>query len=241
MRAASTPCHGEGSLAPEHQDQHRGATVSNTPAEQIVWIDCEMTGLDVDRDGLCEIAVIVTDFDLTPLDPGFEVVINPGPDALEQMNDFVRSMHAGSGLLPRIEAGVSVEEAERQVLDYVNRFVGPGRRPLVAGNTIGMDRRFIAKYMPVLEERLHYRSIDVSTIKELARRWYVPAYFNAPEKRGGHRALADIAESIQELAYFRETVMLEAPGPDKTVTAEIARRMGERYAPFIDGEPQPPR
>jgi len=215
--------------------------VSNTPAEQIVWIDCEMTGLDVDRDGLCEIAVIVTDFDLNPLDPGFEVVINPGPAALEHMGDFVRSMHETSGLLPRIEQGLAPETAEAQVLDYINRFVGPGRRPLVAGNTIGMDRRFIAKYLPKLEERLHYRSIDVSTIKELARRWYVPAYFGAPEKAGGHRALADIAESIQELAYFREAVMVSGPGPDKNVAADIALRAGKRYAPYInvaDGAPE---
>ncbi|MGJ0204605.1 oligoribonuclease [Leucobacter sp. gxy201] len=210
--------------------------MSNTPAEQIVWIDCEMTGLDTDRDGLCEIAVIVTDFDLEPLDAGFEIVIDPGAEALEQMNDFVRSMHEKSGLLPRIESGASVADAEQQVLDYVNRFVGPGRRPLVAGNTIGMDRRFIAKYMPTLEERLHYRSIDVSTIKELARRWYVPAYFGAPEKRGGHRALADIAESIQELAYFRKTVMVEGSGPDKVVSAQAAEEAGARYAALIDGD-----
>lgn len=211
--------------------------MSNTPAEQIVWIDCEMTGLDPDRDGLCEIAVIVTDFDLTPLDAGFEVVINPGPAALEHMNDFVHAMHEKSGLLPRIEAGVSVADAEQQVIEYVNRFVGPGRRPLVAGNTIGMDRRFIAKYMPTLEERLHYRSIDVSTIKELSRRWYVPAYFAAPEKRGGHRALADIAESIQELAYFRSTVMVAGSGPDKTAAAVAATEAVDRYAELIDGEP----
>ena len=129
--------------------------MSNTPATQLVWIDCEMTGLDPDRDGLCEIAVIVTDFDLTPLHPGLELVINPGAEALEQMNSFVRGMHEKSGLLPRIEAGVSVEEAERQVIDYLAQHVTAGRRPLVAGNTIGMDRRFIAKYMPTLEEKLH--------------------------------------------------------------------------------------
>lgn len=209
--------------------------MSNTPAEQIVWIDCEMTGLDVDRDGLCEIAVIVTDFDLNPLDPGFEVVINPGPDALEQMGDFVRDMHESSGLLGRIESGVTVGAAEEQVIAYLRGLITAGRRPLVAGNTIGMDRRFIAKYMPTLEEALHYRSIDVSTIKELSRRWYPAAYFGAPAKRGGHRALADIAESIQELAYFRETVMLASPGPDKAAAAAVASSAGERYAALIDG------
>lgn len=209
--------------------------MSNTPAEQIVWIDCEMTGLDVDLDGLCEIAVIVTDFDLTPLDSGFEVVINPGSAALEHMGDFVREMHTASGLLPRIESGVSVEEAEKQVIEYLSRLVTAGRRPLVAGNTIGMDRRFIAKYMPTLEDALHYRSIDVSTIKELSRRWYPAAYFGAPVKRGGHRALADIAESIQELAYFRDTVMQATPGPDKSASAAVSAAASEQYAALIDG------
>lgn len=210
--------------------------MSNAPAEQIVWIDCEMTGLDIDSDGLCEIAVIITDFDLKPLDAGFDIVINPGADTLAQMGDFVRNMHESSGLLPRIEAGVTVEEAERQVIAYVDRFVPASRRPLVAGNTIGMDRRFIAKYMSTLEERLHYRSIDVSTIKELSRRWYPSAYYSAPEKRGGHRALADIAESIQELAYFRGTVMIDGPGPDSKASKVVASGISEKYAPYIDGE-----
>ncbi|UOQ60697.1 oligoribonuclease [Leucobacter rhizosphaerae] len=209
--------------------------MSNTPAEQIVWIDCEMTGLDVDRDGLCEIAVIVTDFDLTPLDPGFEIVINPGEEALANMGDFVREMHETSGLLPRIASGASLVDAEAQVIDYLSGLVTAGRRPLVAGNTIGMDRRFIAKYLPALEETLHYRSIDVSTIKELSRRWYPAAYFGAPAKRGGHRALADIAESIQELAYFRDTVMQPAPGPDKSASAATSQATSERYAALIDG------
>ncbi len=209
--------------------------MSNTPATQLVWIDCEMTGLDPDRHGLCEIAVIVTDFDLTPLHPGFELVINPGPEALEQMNSFVRGMHEKSGLLPRIEEGVTVEEAERQVIDYLAQHVTAGRRPLVAGNTIGMDRRFIAKYMPTLEEKLHYRSIDVSTIKELSRQWFPAAFFGAPAKRGGHRALADIAESIQELAYFRGAVLVAQPGPDKQASEQLADSVSGTYAPFIDG------
>lgn len=214
--------------------------MSNAPAEQIVWIDCEMTGLDTDNDGLCEIAVIVTDFDLTPLDPGFDIVINPGEAALEHMNDFVRKMHETSGLLPRISAGVTPADAEAQVIEYINRFVPEGRRPLVAGNTIGMDRRFVAKYMPTLEERLHYRSIDVSTIKELSRRWYPRAYYAAPDKRGGHRALADIAESIQELAYFRGTVLIEGEGPDSKASKKIAVTVSEQYAPLIDAKPAAP-
>ncbi|WP_075201449.1 oligoribonuclease [Leucobacter japonicus] len=212
----------------------------NTPADQIVWIDCEMTGLDVDADGLCEIAVIVTDFDLKPLDAGFEIVINPGEAALAHMNDFVRSMHEKSGLLPKIASGATLADAEQQVIDYLKRFVTAGRRPLVAGNTIGMDRRFIAKYLPTLEERLHYRSVDVSTIKELSRRWYPAGYFAAPEKRGGHRALADIAESIQELAYFRDAVMVAQPGPDKAAATDLSRAAMERYASLIDTEQAEP-
>ncbi|MBC9944136.1 oligoribonuclease [Leucobacter sp. cx-328] len=211
------------------------APVSNTPAEQIVWIDCEMTGLDADLDGLCEIALIITDFDLKPLDAkGFEIIINPGEAAMEHMNDFVRGMHEKSGLLPKIASGATVAEAEEQVLAYVNSLVTKGRRPLVAGNTIGMDRRFIAKYMPTLEERLHYRSIDVSTIKELSRRWYPNAYSLAPEKRGGHRALADIAESIQELAYFRDAAMLPLPGLERPAVKEAAAKTTDTYRELID-------
>lgn len=213
--------------------------MSNTPAEQIVWIDCEMTGLDVDRDGLCEIAVIVTDFDLTPLHPGFEVVINPGEETLAQMNDFVRNMHETSGLLPRIKSGATVEVAEQQVIDYLKPLVTAGRRPLVAGNTIGMDRRFISKYMPTLEEQLHYRSIDVSTIKELSRRWYPAAHFEAPEKRGGHRALADIAESIQELAYFKSAVMVADSGPDKAVATQLATATSAHYSELVTAASTP--
>lgn len=211
--------------------------MSNAPAEQLVWIDCEMTGLDPDRDGLCEIAVIVTDFELRPLHPGFELVINPGAEALAGMGDFVRKMHTDSGLLPRIEQGASVAEAEQQVIAYLSGLVTAGRRPIVAGNTIGMDRRFLAKYMPALEERLHYRSIDVSTIKELSRQWYPAAFFAAPAKRGGHRALADIAESIQELAYFRRAVLTTGPGPDKAASEQLSKEVGAVYAPLIDAQP----
>jgi len=210
--------------------------MSNAPADQIVWIDCEMTGLDPDRDGLCEIAVIITDFELTPLHPGLDIVINPGEAALAQMGDFVRQMHTQSGLLPQIAAGVSLADAEQQLLAYLSQYVTAGRRPLVAGNTIGMDRRFISKYLPAFDERLHYRSIDVSTIKELSRQWYPAAFFGAPEKRGGHRALADIAESIQELAYFRAAVLVAGPGPDKATATALASEARTRYASLIDGE-----
>jgi len=209
--------------------------MSNSPADEIVWIDCEMTGLDPDLDGLCEIAVIVTDFELNPLHPGFDVVINPGAEALANMGDFVRNMHTESGLLPRIEVGEGLAAAEQQVIDYLAQHVSAGRRPLVAGNTIGMDRRFIAKYMPKLEATLHYRSIDVSTIKELSRQWYPAAFFAAPAKRGGHRALADIAESIQEMAYFRRAVMVEGGGPDRPTSEDIAAQEMLRYESLIDG------
>lgn len=215
--------------------------MSNFPADQLVWINCEMTGLDVDRDGLCEIGVIVTDFNLKPLDAGLELVINPGPEPLAQMGDFVREMHVASGLLPRIEAGLTLSEAEQQVMAYIRRFVPSGKRPIVAGNTIGMDRRFLSKYMPALDEQLHYRSIDVSTIKELARQWYPAAFFSTPEKRGGHRALADIAESIQELAYLRNTVLVAGPGPDKAASNTVAKEVAGVYSPLIDAAIATPR
>lgn len=208
--------------------------MSNTPAEQIVWIDCEMTGLDVDQDRLCEIAIIVTDFALNPLHEGMTVVINPGEEALERMGDFVRKMHETSGLMTEMQSGVTVEEAELQAIEYVSQFVTQGRRPLVAGNTIGMDRRFIAQYMPAFDERTHYRSLDVSTIKELSRRWYPETFHRAPEKNGGHRALADIAESIRELAYFRDTVMVTPPGPTADVSKKQAQVTVDTYAPLID-------
>lgn len=213
--------------------------MSNTPAEQLVWIDCEMTGLDVENDGIVEIGVIVTDFDLTPLDPGFQLVINPGPRALAHMNDFVRNMHETSGLSELIEGGVTLEEAEAQVIAYIDRFVAAGRRPLVAGNTIGMDRRFITRYMPTLDERLHYRSVDVSTLKELARRWHPKAFYKAPDKHGGHRALADIAESIQELAYFRAASLVASPGPDSKQAGVISAATVTQFAPLVQSTVSP--
>ena len=212
--------------------------MSNAPAEQIVWIDCEMTGLDPDFDGLCEIAVIVTDFDLQPLHEGFEIVINPGQAALDHMGDFVREMHTKSGLLERIAGGASLADAEQQVIAYLDGLVTAGRRPLVAGNTIGMDRRFMAKYLPTLEERLHYRSIDVSTLKELSRRWFPAAFFGAPEKRGDHRALTDIAESIRELDYFRRAVVVSGSGPDKAAAEALAAESETRYAALIRETPE---
>ncbi len=181
--------------------------------DRLVWIDCEMTGLDLAVDELVEIAVVVTDFDLRVLDPGFSVVIRPDASALENMSEFVTDMHRSSGLLEEIPGGVSLADAEFQALEYIQRFSPvEGKAPL-AGNTIGTDRMFLAKYMPRVDRWLHYRNVDVSSIKELSRRWYPRAYIHAPAKNGGHRALADIHESIRELAYYRSAVFVAEPGP----------------------------
>ena len=187
--------------------------------DHLVWIDCEMTGLDASVDEIVEIAVIVTDSHLAPLDHGFQCVVKPHETALENMNDFVRQMHTDSGLITEIDSGVSVEEAQALVLSYLDRLVPEGTRPPLAGNSVGTDRVFLARYMPLLEGRLHYRTIDVSTIKELARRWQPRVYFNAPEKKNGHRALDDIRESIRELDYYRAS-MFDLAGE---VTSDQAR------------------
>lgn len=167
-----------------------------------------MTGLSPDVDALVEVAVIVTDYDLVPRDPGLSVVIRPPAAALEQMGDFVRQMHTESGLLEDIPHGVSVEEAEGLVLDYLSGLVPQGGVAPLAGNSVGTDRVFLAKEMPRVHQHLHYRNVDVSTIKELVKHWLPPVYFHAPEKNGGHRALADIRESIRELQYYRQASFL---------------------------------
>ena len=190
--------------------------------ERLVWIDCEMTGLDLERDALIEVAALVTDFDLNILGDGVDVVIKPPAAALEQMDDFVRDMHTKSGLLAELDDGVTLEEAEKAVLDYVREHCPDGSRPPLAGNTVGTDRAFIARDMPDLEQFLHYRIVDVSSIKELSRRWFPRAYYNAPAKNGNHRALADIQESIEELRYYREAVFVDSPGPDSSTSKRIA-------------------
>jgi oligoribonuclease len=181
-------------------------------ADRLVWIDCEMTGLDLAVDELVEVAVVVTDYDLKPVDPGYDVVIRPSDAAAAQMGDVVRHMHQSSGLLEAMASGVSLEEAEDRLLDYLQRFTTPGQAP-IAGNTIGTDRSFLLRHMPRVDAHLHYRSVDVSSIKELAKRWYPRVYYNAPAKHGGHRALADILESIRELDYYRRTTFVAVPGP----------------------------
>jgi oligoribonuclease len=183
-----------------------------TSSDRLVWIDCEMTGLDLEVDELVEIAVVITDYELVPVDPGLSIVIKPDASALASMGDFVRAMHTESGLIEEIPNGVSVAEAEYEVLEYVLRHVPDEQKAPLAGNSIGTDRAFLAKFMPRLDGHLHYRNVDVSSIKELAKRWFPRAYFNAPAKDGGHRALADILESIRELQYYRRAVFVADPG-----------------------------
>src|SRR5579859_277893 len=194
--------------------------------DRLVWIDCEMTGLNLERDALIEIACLVTDSALDVLDEGIDLVIKPPAEALDQMEDVVREMHTASGLLAELASGVTLAEAQEQVLGYVRSYISEPRKVPLAGNSIATDRVFIARDMPELDAFLHYRMVDVSSIKELARRWYPRTYFASPPKRGGPRALADITESIQELRYYRETVFVPPPGPDSATARQIAARYG---------------
>ncbi len=194
--------------------------------ELLVWVDCEMTGLDLVTDDLIEVAALVTDGDLNVLGEGVDLVVKPSPVALDQMGDFVRNMHQTSGLLAQLEAGMTMAEAEQRVLDYVREFVPEARKAPLAGNTIGTDRAFLARQMPTLERYVHYRNVDVSSIKELVRRWYPRVYYQSPAKGGNHRALADIQESIEELRYYRDAVFVPQPGPDSAAAKLIAARHG---------------
>ncbi len=194
--------------------------------DRLVWIDCEMTGLDLRADALIEVAALVTDFELNVLGDGIDVVIKPPDEALAQMDPFVRDMHTSSGLLEELPGGVTMAEAERQVLAYVGQHCPDGSRPPLAGNTVATDRSFLARDMVELERFLHYRIVDVSSIKELARRWYPRTYFSAPAKNGNHRALADIQESIEELRYYRAAVFVPPPGPDSETAKALAAEHG---------------
>ncbi|MGA0010823.1 MAG: oligoribonuclease [Candidatus Nanopelagicales bacterium] len=183
--------------------------------DRLVWIDCEMTGLDLAKDQLVEIAVIVTDADLTELDEGVSIIIRPDDlSILEGMDEVVVNMHTDSGLLDLIPSGVSLAEAQEQVMAYVHQHVPEARKSPLAGSSVYVDRGFLARDMPELDAHLHYRLVDVSSVKEIARRWYPRAYFNSPEKKGNHRALGDIRESIAELRYYRDAVFVPPPGPD---------------------------
>ncbi len=192
-----------------------------------------MTGLDLDSDELVEIAVVITDYDLNIIDPGLDIVIKPNDSALANMGDFVREMHTSSGLIEEIPNGVSAAEAEFEVLEYVLKFIPAEQKAPLAGNSIGTDRAFLSKYMPRLDNQLHYRNVDVSSIKELARHWYPRVYFNAPAKDGGHRALADILESIRELAYYRQTVFVTDPGPTSDQAKSRAAEAVSTFSPNV--------
>ena len=198
------------------------ATPGHESADRIVWIDCEMTGLDLGADALVEVAAVVTDSELRVLGGGVDVIIAPPADSLVQMNDFVRAMHTTSGLLDELAGGTTIADAQERVLAYIREWVPePGKAPL-AGNSVGTDKTFLDRDMAELVGYLHYRVIDVSSIKELARRWYPRVYFASPRKNGGHRALADILESIDELRYYRAALLPAQPGPDSAAAKKIA-------------------
>ena len=194
--------------------------------DPLVWIDCEMTGLDLSRDALVEIACLVTDGGLKTLDDGINLVIKPPAESLQTMPELVRQMHTTSGLLTELDAGITLDQAQEQVLAYIKGHIKDSRRVPLCGNSIATDRAFLARDMPTLDAFLHYRMIDVSSIKELSRRWFPRAYFASPEKHGGHRALADIRESVQELRYYRDAVFVPLPGPDTATARQIAARHG---------------
>lgn len=205
------------------------STVNNQQgsADRIVWIDCEMTGLNNVKDALVEVAAVVTDSELNVLGEGVDVVIAPPAEALEQMGDFVRTMHTTSGLIEEFAGGTTLADAQAKVLDYIRTWVPDAGKAPLAGNSVGTDKVFLDRDMPELVEHLHYRIIDVSSIKELARRWYPRVYFASPKKNGGHRALADILESIDELRYYRAALLVPQPGPDsktaKAIAAEVSK------------------
>jgi len=200
-------------------------------SEKLVWVDCEMTGLDLVNDALIEVAVLVTDGDLNVLGEGVDLLIRPTDEALAQMGDYVRDMHTKSGLLDALPTGLTMEEATERVMDYVRTHAPVARKAPLGGNTIGTDRAFLARDMPELEQWVHYRNVDVSTLKELAKRWFPRVHYQAPKKAGNHRALADIQESIEELRYYREAVFVKAPGPS---TAEL-RAIAERHRGTVTG------
>ncbi len=202
-----------------------GTRAQDRVQDRIVWIDCEMTGLDLERDALVEVAALVTDADLNVLGEGVDVVVKPPQEALEGMEQVVVDMHTASGLLAELPHGRTLAEAEEAVLEYVRQWVPEARKAPLAGSSVHTDRAFLARDMPALTGHLHYRIVDVSSLKELARRWFPRVYFHTPAKHGGHRALADIRESVQELKYYRDVLFVPAPGPD----SETAKAAGKRH------------
>jgi oligoribonuclease len=206
--------------------------------DRLVWIDCEMTGLDLGRDALIEVAALVTDSDLNVLGEGVDVVIHAGDPILDGMVDVVRDMHAKSGLTGEVRRStVTIAEAERMVLDYIKQYVPEPRTAPLCGNSIATDRGFLARDMPELDGFLHYRMVDVSSVKELTRRWYPRVYFGQPAKGLAHRALADIQESIRELEYYRRTVFVPLPGPD----VDEAKAVGAALTAQGQAAPPPPQ
>jgi oligoribonuclease len=194
-------------------------------SDYLVWIDCEMTGLDLRVDALIEVAMLITDADLNVVGDGVDLVIKPPQEALDTMPDVVRKMHTTSGLLTELDAGMTLVEAEAVLLAAVQEFIPEPRKAPLCGNSIATDRGFIARDLVELDNHLHYRMIDVSSVKELARRWYPKVYFASPEKRGGHRALADIKESITELRYYRQALFVAPPGPDTNTARAISAKV----------------
>jgi oligoribonuclease len=203
-------------------------------SDRLVWIDCEMTGLDLDKDALIEVAVLVTDSELNVLGDGVDVVIAPPaedlPGLLGGMVDVVREMHTASGLLVELASGITMAEAQERGVAYVREHVPEAGKAQLAGNSVGTDRGFLARDMPELEQHLHYRIVDVSSIKELARRWYPRVYFNSPKKTGNHRALGDIRDSIAELRYYRDAIFVPQPGPDSETARTLAGRIEAQEA-----------
>ncbi|MGY2128290.1 oligoribonuclease [Blastococcus sp. SYSU DS0617] len=207
----------------------------------LVWIDCEMTGLDLVKDKLIEVAVLITDSELNVLDPGLDLVIGADDADLDAMDEVVREMHAKSGLTEEVRAStLTVAEAEQQILAYLKRWVPERRTAPLCGNSIGTDRGFLARDMPELDDHLHYRMIDVSSVKELARRWFPRVYFGQPAKGLAHRALADIIESVRELAYYRRTVFVETPGPSTQQAKKAAEEVVGGFAALLAGEDAQP-
>jgi len=203
--------------------------------DRLVWIDCEMTGLDLQRDALIEVAVLVTDAELNLLDDGIDVVIHASDSVLDSMLPIVRDMHASSGLTELVrQSTTTLGQAERAVLDYVKSHVPETSSAPLCGNSIATDRGFLARDMPALDEHLHYRMIDVSSLKELARRWYPRVYWAQPAKGLAHRALADIHESVHELAYYRRTLFVAPPGPSTDEATAIAKSVLEDAAGPLD-------
>jgi oligoribonuclease len=212
-------------------------------AGHLVWIDCEMTGLDLVKDKLIEVAVLVTDSELNVLDPGLDLIIGADDADLDDMNEVVRDMHAKSGLTDQVRVStLTVAEAEQQLLAYIKRWVPDRRTAPLCGNSIGTDRGFLARDMPELDDHLHYRMVDVSSVKELARRWFPRVYFAQPAKGLAHRALADIIESVRELAYYRRTLFVPAPGPNSDQAKGAAEEVVGTFAALLAaGDANPPQ